>query len=189
MKRLISYLKKVRALSYGKTKDNKAWSQWWNTFYEKQSEMINDMEIEQAIDYLISSANHIERHKAKGCSDFNVNIEVGDVCYIDFGTAYINEIGYQHFGLILSIRGTKAFVVPMSGNQIQYQNAYDEKSNPLGKKHLMRFEKLPGMVKNTALFLSDAKWINTARIIDVKAHLNCNSKRFAEIKCRVKDII
>ena len=53
----------------------------------------------------------------------------------------------------------------------------------------MRFEKLKGMNKNSVLFINDAKWINTARIIDVKSHLKVDSKKFSDIMNRVKDII
>ena len=41
------------------------------------------------------------------------------------------------------------------------------------------------MNKNSVLFMNDAKWINTARIIDVKAHLDRQGELFQEIKARV----
>ena len=189
MKGIIKYLKKVRTVSFGKVKDNCVWKKCWKEFSDIQLEQLNDMEIQLAIDYLVSNINYLERYKMFGCEDLNVDIRVGDVCYIDFGCAYIQEIGYQHFGLILSVCNSKAFVVPMIGNQIEYEKAYDEKDNPFGKKHLMKLEKLKGMNKNSVLILNDSKWINTSRIIDVKAHLNVNSTKFIEIKNRVKNII
>ena len=39
------------------------------------------------------------------------------------------------------------------------------------------------------LNINDAKWINTARIIDVKAHLRRDSELFCEIKDRVKNCL
>lgn len=189
MKGIIKYLKKVRTVSFGKVKDNCVWKKCWKEFSDIQLEQLNDMEIQLAIDYLVSNINYLERYKMFGCEDLNVDIRVGDVCYIDFGCAYIQEIGYQHFGLILSIYKNKAFVVPMSSNQTEYEKAYDDKDNPNGSKHLMRFEKLKGMNKNSVLFINDAKWINTARIIDVKSHLKVDSKKFSDIMKRVKDII
>ena len=45
---------------------------------------------------------------------------------------YRNEIGYQHFGLIVTMFHNKAFVVPMSGNKATYHQAYG-KENPNGK--------------------------------------------------------
>ena len=36
--------------------------------------------------------------------------------------------------------------------------------------------------KASVLFLNDAKWINSARVIDVKAHIDPNSHLFDKIK-------
>ncbi|MCB6585625.1 hypothetical protein, partial [Streptococcus gordonii] len=72
-------------------------------------------------------------------------------CYIDFGNAFIEEIGFQHFGLILSLCKNKAYVVPMSGNELAYAQAYS-KDTPNGKKHLMRLEKVGRMKKRSVLF-------------------------------------
>ena len=63
--------------------------------------------------------------------------------------------------------------------------SYSGKDKPKGKRHLMRLGKLKGMNKNSVLFINDAKWINTARIIDVKAHLDRQGELFQEIKERV----
>lgn len=101
---------------------------------------------------------------------------------------HTSEIGYQHFGLIITIFHNKAFVVPMSGNHAAYLQAYS-KENPKGKRHLMRLGKIKGMNKESVLFINDAKWINTARIIDVKAHLRRDSELFCEIKDRVKNCL
>ena len=103
-------------------------------------------------------------------------------------TPLTSEIGYQHFGLIITIFHNKSFVVPMSGNHTAYLQAYS-KENPKGKRHLMRLGKIKGMNKESVLFINDAKWINTARIIDVKAHLRRDSELFREIKDRVKNCL
>ena len=79
----------------------------------------------------------------------------------------------------------KAFVIPMSGNYNAYLQAYS-RQNPNGKQHLMQLGKIAGMRKPSVLFINDAKWINTARIIDVKAHLDKDSELFKDIKERVK---
>ena len=136
----------------------------------------------------ISMVNHLNNHEMHNCNERGVDIRVGDVCYIDFGNAFIEEIGFQHFGIIMSICRNKAFVVPMSGNKKAYAQAYD-KNNPNGKKHLMRLNKIGSMNKHSVLFINDSKWINTARIIDVKGHLKRNSQLFHEIMERVKDMI
>lgn len=136
----------------------------------------------------ISMVNHLNNHEMHNCNERGVDIRVGDVCYIDFGNAFIEEIGFQHFGIIMSICRNKAFVVPMSGNKKAYAQAYD-KNNPNGKKHLMRLNKIGSMNKHSVLLINDSKWINTARIIDVKGHLKRNSQLFNEIMERVKDMI
>lgn len=69
-----------------------------------------------------------------------------------------------------------------------YAQAYS-KDNLNGKKHLMRLEKVGRMKKRSVLFINDSKWINTARVIDVKGHLKRDSQVFQEIMTRVKDMI
>ena len=71
----------------------------------------------------ISMLNHHDHHNDHSCTEKGVNIRVGDICYIDFGNAFIEEIGFQHFGLILSLCKNKAYVVPMSGNELAYAQA------------------------------------------------------------------
>ncbi|MBR5004955.1 MAG: hypothetical protein IKY14_05810, partial [Erysipelotrichaceae bacterium] len=119
------------------------------------------------------------------CDQLGVKIQVGDICYIDFGQAYLNEAGFQHFGLILKIFNGKAFVVPMTSNPETYAQAYDEKNNVHGKQHLMRIGRIQGLYRESVLFLNDCKYINTARIIDVKARIPKESLLFEKITQRV----
>lgn len=56
-------------------------------------------------------------------------------------------------------------------------------------KHLMALGEVKGLSKSSVLFLNDAKWINTARIIDVKAHLNPKEALFQEIRRRIIELI
>lgn len=151
-----------------------------------QKEELENCENLRAI--YISMLNHHNNHSMRNCAERGVDIHIGDICYIDFGNTYIQEVGFQHFGIILSICKNKAYIVPMSSNQKAYSQAYC-KENPKGKIHLMRLNKIGEMNKNSVLFINDSKWINTARIIDVKAHLNRHSELFKEIKERVKDMI
>ena len=161
------------------------WKDIWDTYVEEKSADYQVLTVKEAIPRLISDVNLRQRRHANNCGELGVNLRIGDICYIDFGEAYINEIGFQHFGLIVTLFHNKAFVVPMSGNHSAYLQAYS-KENPKGKKHLMRLGKIKGMNKESVLFINDAKFINTARIIDVKAHLDKNSELFYEIKERVK---
>lgn len=138
---------------------------------------------------LISEANWIIRGRCTSSKPFGIEVRAGDVCYLDYGQAYLNEAGYQHFGLVITLYSHKALVVPMTSNKTQYASAYDEKENPKGKKHLMRIGQLPGMNKPSVLFLNDMKFINTARVIDVKAHMEENSSQFLLVKARLMRIL
>ena len=77
----------------------------------------------------------------------------------------------------------------MTSNSVAYNSAYDRYDNPEGITHLMRLGKVDGLFKYSFLFLNDAKFINTARIIDVKSHINVNGKLFNEIMLRFRAII
>ena len=83
----------------------------------------------------------------------------------------------------------KAFVIPMSGNPSAAQQAYDEHDNPRGKRHLMRMPHIDGLNKQSTLFLNDCKFINTARIIDVKAHIDRSGPLFQKIRARMRQVI
>lgn len=157
----------------------------WNNFIQAKKEVISHVDEENCDSYLVSDANWILRSQYTSCEQLGIDIKAGDICYIDYGQAYINETGFQHFGLVLSIYQKKAFVIPMTSNELQYHTAYDIFDNPNGKKHLMRLGRLKGMNKPSVLFLNDSKYINTARIIDVKAHLEISSPCYEKIKKRI----
>ena len=135
--------------------------------------------------HLISEANWMLRKQYRSCDQLGVKIQIGDICYIDFGQAYLNEAGFQHFGLVLNVVNGKAFVVPMTSNPETYAQAYDEKTNVHGKQHLMRIGRIKGLYRESVLFLNDCKYINTARIIDVKARIPKESALFEKITERV----
>ena len=163
---------------------------------EKQYAFYQQMKIEELkklsegkmISRITSEANWLLRSKYASCLDLGVNIRVGDICFVDFGDdSYIYEVGFQHFAIILSFCHGKAFVIPMTSNPTMVSQAYDYQNRPNGKKHLMGIGLIPGMTKESVLFLNDGKFINTARIIDVKANINKNSELFQEIKKRLKE--
>ena len=110
-----------------------------------------------------------------------VDIRVGDICYIDFGETRLYEVGYQHMGLVLSIMNRKIFVVPFTGNQLKFVEAQSI-DNPIGKSLLIQIPKLKGLTKKSVAIINDAKWINSARVIDVKSHLHPESDLFQFIK-------
>lgn len=137
----------------------------------------------------LSEANWIVRKEMQSCEDGGIDIHAGDICYIDFGQAYLNEAGYQHFGLVMSICNKKALVIPMTSNPLQYENAYDDEINPEGKIHLLQIGQPKGLNKPSVLFMNDAKYINTARIIGVKSRIDVNSPLYLKIKQRLLKVM
>lgn len=131
----------------------------------------------------ISDFNFDSRRDLLSCEMLGITVSKGDICYIDFGSnAYKLEIGLQHFGLVLSKDRGKIFVVPMTSKREAIEKSrYD--------RYLYRLPKLDNMKCDSALFLNDAKWINSARVIGVMAHLPCGSLLFDEIKSKVIQII
>lgn len=161
----------------------------WNNYLASRR-MIYDRLDQKNVDHsMVSEANWILKKDGLSCENFGINVQAGDICYIDFGQAYLNEIGYQHFGLVLSFCQRKALVIPMTSNECQYHKAYDPYANPKGKKNLFRIGKIKGMNKPSVLFLNDAKYINTARIIDVKAYIDPCGPLFIQIKKRLMEIM
>ena len=145
----------------------------------------NELSNKQLHAHLISEANYLLRNQYKSCDQFGVRIKEGDICYIDFGQAYLNEAGFQHFGLITNITNGKVFVIPMTSNTNTYNQAYDENYLPNGKKHLMQIGLINGLNKESVLFLNDCKYINSARIIDVKANIDTSSELYKNIQSRI----
>lgn len=136
----------------------------------------------------VSEINYHQRKHMISNDETGVRINIGDICYIDFGKAYQHEIGYQHFGLVISICRGKILVVPMTSNAKAISKARSEE-NPNGKSHLFSFPKAGKMNKDSVLFLNDIKFINPARVIDVKGHISVHSNLFSAIKLAVINII
>lgn len=154
-------------------------------YIQYRSDLYGIIAPEKAHESMVSEENWIARCKCSSGEEIGIHVTPGDICYMDFGQAYLHEIGYQHFGIILAIWQKKALVVPMTSNPATYERAYDPIDNPDGRSHLMRFGKLPGMNKATVLFLNDMRFVNTARVIRVMAHLDVNSEKFHDIQDRI----
>lgn len=147
---------------------------------EKERKLLAGLKPEEVVDYMISKLNFCERKQAYSYKDIasGMRLSKGDICFIDYGQAYLMETGYLHFGLILAFKHQKAFVVPMTGKPIRQY-----------KSHLFGLGAIEGLYKQSCLFLNDAKWINTARIIDVKGHIDPKGKQFQCILKRVLECI
>lgn len=138
---------------------------------------------------LLSEYNYKTRGNLKSCKLYGMTIEEGDIVYVDYGKAYTLEMGYQHFGVVIRVFNAKALIIPMTSNMEAYHNAYDEMINPEGLTHLMKIGKQQGCFKYSVLYLNDAKFINTARIINIKGHIDTKSLLFKKIVERLTQII
>ncbi len=138
---------------------------------------------------LVSEANFVLRGGMDCGRQLGIFVDPGDICYIDYGKTYLNEMGYQHLGLVLKVVNNKALVVPLTSNVYQYEQAFDEIETPDGKRHLMRIGQPAGLKKPSVLFLNDIRFINTARIIETFGHIDENSKLFRQIQLRLMDIL
>ena len=139
---------------------------------KQEKKMLQTMESREVFDYMISKLNFCKRRLAFSYKEVqgHYTLRKGDICYIDFGQAYVMEIGYLHFGLILAFCHQKAFVVPMTGKCRE------------DKEYIFPLGQISGLYKESYLFLNDAKWINTARIIDIKGHLDPEAGLFQTIQ-------
>lgn len=178
--------KSVENLLYGteKTGIRKEWNDYMN-LRRKVYEILSPAQTEAG---MISEANWILRRRYQSSDEFGLEIRAGDICYIDFGQAYLNETGYQHFGLIVGVYRRKLLVIPMTSNEDQYRKAYDPVHNPKGKKHLMRLGKAGEMNRDSVLFLNDMKFLSSARVIDIKGHIPVRGNLFKEVRFRIKEL-
>lgn len=162
----------------------KEWNRLWKWFIKEKEDEYSKISYREGVQRLISEKNYNARRDVQSSKSLGIQIYPGDICYIDFGQAYLYEAGYQHFGLVLSIVHYKALVIPMTSNAATYKRAFEKQGDylyPLGT--------VKGLYRESVLFLNDAKFINTARIIDVKAHLDVTSPKFLEIKEKFKSSI
>ena len=69
------------------------WKDLWECYIEEKSMDYASLSVKEAIPRLVSEQNLRERHHAGSCGELGVDIRVGDICYIDFGEAYIAVCG------------------------------------------------------------------------------------------------
>lgn len=127
----------------------------------------------------ISGINRIKRLSLWSSDGLNIKVNIGDLCYLDYGLAFINEAGYQHFGLVIGVFNYKVLVIPMTSNQNVIAQARN--LGGVGKHHLFYIGKIKGLNKPSVLFLNDLKYVNSARIISVNGHIPPSSEMFKDI--------
>lgn len=155
----------------------------YNSFLQSYCHFLSQLSNKRLLMECLSSLNRIEHEKTAGQYNYN-QLKVGDVCYIDFGHAYLYEAGYQHFGIITKIAHYKLFVVPLTSN-----NHAQKESDYTMSPHLFYFGWIAGLTKQSVGFLNDAKFISCARVIDVKGHLPEDSDLFLKLKRRLAETI
>ena len=161
----------------------------WNNYIQSRTNLYRRLLPANVNSSMISEANWMIRSRYASGEQMGITVSKGDICYLDYGQTYLNEAGFQHFGLTLAVYERKALIIPMTSNKITYEKAYDPVESPHGRKHLMRLGQIRGMNKPSVLFLNDARFINTARVIDIKAHISRRSKTFRDVQERLKEII
>ena len=126
-----------------------------------------------------SMSNRIRRFELWSSSQMYLEPVPGDICYLEYGQAYKNEAGYQHFGLILTSWNQKLLVIPMTSNPTAAKEAGNILEN--GRSHLYYIGNQEGLNKASTLFLNDAKFINSSRVISINGHIRTDSFMFGEI--------
>ena len=71
-----------------------------DAFYQERM-MILKLTDKEKFDYMVSKMNYCKRKEYSSGKALDLNVNKGDLAYIDFGQAYQHEIGYLHFGLHL----------------------------------------------------------------------------------------
>lgn len=162
----------------------KEWQKLWDWFINEKKDEYSKISYKEGVQRLVSEKNYNTRRNIASSKSLGFSIQPGDVCYTDFGQAYLYEAGYQHFGLVLSVVHFKALIIPMTSNPQTYKKSLTSEGT-----YLFPLGTIEGLYKESVLFLNDAKFINTARIIDVKAHIDVNSSLFISIKKKFKSLI
>lgn len=161
----------------------------WEAYLSAKANIYQKIQKNNYANNLISEANWVLRGLCGSGEDCGISVKVGDICYLDYGQSYLNEMGYQHFGIVMAIYYKKALIIPMTSNTVTYQKAYDEKDNVNGKRNLMRIGAIKGLNKPSVLFMNDMRFVNTARIIRIQDHISTRSALFKCIQERMKEMI
>lgn len=138
---------------------------------------LNKLNISQLQELNLSYYNYLDRSQLE-CSRIMPYIKIGSVVFCDFGDTYLHESAFLHMGLVLTIYREKAFIIPMTSKKeliVKYRKI-------VYKDHLYYIGKVGGLSKESVLFLNDGKFVNSARIIDIKGYLDINSLEFLKIK-------
>lgn len=160
-----------------------------DVFVEEYMKLYNDylatLSVYDRMKEIKSGYNRMNRTDLWSSEEMNLTVYPGDVCYLDFGQAYKNESGFQHFGLVMKVTNLKILVVPMTSKYSARKFARNLSKE--GKPHLYYIGHIEGLTKCSTLFLNDFKYLNSSRIISVNGRLSTRSSEFKEIQSILKN--
>ncbi len=160
--------------------------QEWTDYIRSRKDVYDSLMPGYVLPNMRSEAMWVLRGKCRCGDDVGVKVQRGDVCWLDYGQTFNTEMGYQHFGLVLTLCHHKALVVPLTSNPQAYEKAGDPDHPSV---HLMRIGQLEGLTRPSTLFLNDLRFINTARILELRARIDPDGTLFQEILHRVNAIV
>lgn len=156
--------------------------EYWNSLFKEYVSMWKEeferLSERDVLDMMLADKGYIDYGFYSNASEYNVDVIEGNICCVDFGKAYKYEVGFLHLGLVIKMHNQKALVIPMSSNLTGKDFEQD---------NLYKLE-VKGM-QPSVLFLNDAKFINTARVIHVDRHVDVHSKQYKEIKEKYINLI
>lgn len=161
----------------------------WCRYTQEKGEFYRELMPKEAEACILSEANWLFRRGCNGSYEFNIYVHPGDICWLDYGRAYNREMGFQHFGLILTICAGKALIAPITSSASSYERTYGDSGNYDNVKYQMSIGIPKGLRRYCTVYLNDLRFINTARIIGKRGYIPVNSPLFIEIKRRVKEIL
>lgn len=163
-------------------KQSKDYDELMSNYKIELQNYLDNLSEAEAISKIMSDINHFKRHhETRRPLKFGDSL-IGDICYLDYGSCYLNEAAYQHFGLVMKDCSNKLLVLPMTSNAKAIEAAES-------KDHLFYIGQLDGMSGHSTLFMNDCRHINPARIINVNAHIDTESQLFNDIKERLTKFI
>lgn len=121
-----------------------------------------------------SDSSWLQKHSF---DEFKVNgvketVEPGQICCIDYGKTYKGELAYFHYGLCVSRKEGKLFIIPITSATDWINNCYHPVNNPSATKKYRQGLKSEGFSKDCVLIMNDAKFISAGRIDSKDVEIN-----------------
>lgn len=140
-------------------------------FKENLNQMIRQLNAYDSSSILIGDTNWIKRNQfSKYMPKLGAppNVSIGQICVIDFGKTYKNELSYIHPALCVGKNDNKYLVIPMTSGKNWITECFHPKINPDAKKTSRQALQTEGFPKNCVLLLNDAKYISGGRILELR---------------------